>query len=359
MSSPHNSHRPGPGTFSSFDYPIRRRSPSPRRHAYDSYVPQGGGLYREDYANSYRPSKRRPQDYSRSPSPGHHDRSKAIDSRQWEQGSRRISSYYPDRRSPPASPRHKARRDTMAERMFESDTWTHTFTDRSGRYDPSDPMSDRHLDRRTHLTRDQPPHKPVARPDFVHHFAGDSYRPHPGGQGLRDLHSYPRTADTYRPHYDDEPRKPSYSTDSLSSTGHKSRRLDYEDDYRSSSIASTPPRQYARSPASPPRQYVQPIPSDGSMKDSTWRTPTLYGNAQLSLGLQPYTIPPPPYRRSTPDFLVHQHQLQPTSFMYQQTSHVLGEQSSYKVQPLHPQWSPQSIEPSTPKNQISIVFTVI
>ncbi|KAI6116333.1 hypothetical protein F5141DRAFT_660552 [Pisolithus sp. B1] len=345
MASPHNLHRPGPGTFPPFEYPIRRRSPSPRRHAYDTYVPHGGALYREDYANNYRPHKWRPQNYSRSPSPGLHDRSRAIDSRPWDQGTRRTSSYYPDRRSPPASPRLNVRRDTMAERMFESDTWVHQFTDRPGRYDPSDSTSDRHLDRRAHFTRDQPPHKPAARTDFAHHFTGDSYRPHPGAQGSRDLHSYPRTADTYRPHYDDEPRRQSYSTESATSMVHRGKRGDYEDDYRSSSIASTPPRQYARSPASPPRQSAQPLPSDGSVKSSTWRTPTSYANAQFSPEFQPYTNQPPPYRRQTPDFLVHQHQLSSTSFVYQQTSQALGEQPSYKVHPLHPQWSPQSIEP--------------
>lgn len=348
MSSPHSLHRPGPGPFSSFDYPVRRGSPSPRRHAYDSYVPHGGALFREDYANSYRPSTWRPRDYSRSPSPGHHDRSRAIDSRHWEQGPRRILSYYPDRRSPPASPRDKGRRDTMAERMFESDTWAHPLTDRPGRYDPSDSTSDRHLDRRPHFTRDQPLHKPAARTDFVHHFTGDSYRPHTGGPGLRDLHSFPRTADTYRPHYDDESRRQSYSTDSLSSAGHKGRRLDYEDDYRSSSIASTPPRQYARSPVSPPRHYPQPLPTDGNIKGSAWRTSASYGNAQFSPRLQPYSIPPLPYPRPTSEFLVHQRQLQPT-FVYQQTSQVLGEQPSYEIQTLHPQWSPQSIEPPPQK----------
>ncbi|KAI6029801.1 hypothetical protein BKA83DRAFT_4223302 [Pisolithus microcarpus] len=346
MASPHNLHRPGPGTFSSFEYPIRRRSPSPKRHAYDSYVPHGGALYREDYASNYRPNKWRPQNYSRSPSPGLHDRPRAIDSRPWEQGSRRTSSYYPDRRSPPASPRLNTRRDTMAERMFESDTWAHQFTDRSGRYDPSDSTSDRRLDRRAQFTRDQPPHKPAARTDFAHNFTGDSYRPHPGAQGSRDLHPYPRTADTYRPHYDDESWRQSYSTDSLSSTVHRGRRLDYEDDYRSSSIASTPPRQYARSPTSPPHQSTQPLARDGSAKSSTRRTPTSYGTVQLSPEFPPYTIPPLPYRRHTPDFLVHQqHQLPSTSFVYQQTSQVLGEQPSYKMQPLHHQWNPQYTEP--------------
>ncbi|KAL4079633.1 hypothetical protein J3A83DRAFT_1136710 [Scleroderma citrinum] len=344
MSSPHDFHRSASSVFSSYDYPGRRRSPSPRRPTYDSYVPHGGTLYRDDYPNCYRPNTWRPERYySRSPSPGRHDRTRVLDPRHWEQGTRRqSSSYYPDRRSTPGSPRDKPRRDTMAERMLEpSDTWKPPHADRSTRHEPSDPISDRFVDRRPYFARDPPPHRLPARTDYPPHFTGDCYRPHAGAQGPRETYSFPRTADTYRPNYDDELRRQSYSTDSIGSSSYRGRRPDYDDDHHSSSIASTPPRQYPR-PPTPHRQYTQPPPID----ESKGRTPTPPDSPPYSPRQptpKPYMTPPDSYHHPSPDTSEH------PPYLYQQKSHLPGEQSSYDAQLLYPQRSPTSGEPPRKK----------
>ncbi|KIL00320.1 hypothetical protein PAXRUDRAFT_270372 [Paxillus rubicundulus Ve08.2h10] len=123
VSLPHDFRRP-PTSFSSYDHPSRRRSPSPgpstRRHPYDSYKPRGVAAYRDDHLNNYRPNPYRPEQYyTRSPSPPRYDRSRPQEPRQWDHGSRWQSSSYHDRRSTPSPPQWETkRRDIMAERMI-------------------------------------------------------------------------------------------------------------------------------------------------------------------------------------------------------------------------------------------------
>lgn len=318
---------------------MRRRSPSPRRPTYDSYVPHTAPLYRDDYPNVYRPNRRY---YSRSPSPGRYERPRP-ESRHWEPGARRPSSYYPDRRSTPGSPRDNPRRDTMAERMFESsDFWKHPHGDRSARYEPyvdpskvrslsnsifssPDTPSDRYMDRRPYFSRDSPPHRFPPRTEFPPNFTGDCYRPLSSGQPSRETYSFPRTADTYRPNYDDDLRRHSYSTDSLASSSHRGRR-----DFDSSSIASTPPRQHLRSPT-PHRQYAQPPSVDGN-KRKTPDTPPPHSPHQSAFK-QCMTPPPDFYRHQSPIL----------------SSQLPEEQPLHNAHILYPQRSPTSGEPPRKK----------
>ncbi|KAG2134844.1 hypothetical protein DEU56DRAFT_808995 [Suillus clintonianus] len=261
-SPPHDIRRSLGGSFSSvYDSPYstaRRRSPSPgpssRRYApYDSYIPRGGPSYRsDDHANNYRPNTWRAERYnSRSPSPDRYDRSRPMEPRFWDSGSR-WQSTWPDRRSSPSPPplREKLRRDTMAERMFEpSESWKQSHVDRSSRYEVLEPPNPRFPDYRARPARDYSPEKSPTYPP-VH---GDTYRPYPGGQSYREPH-VPVRSDSYRPQYDD--RRSPHLGDKPNADAYYARRpsshYDHDDTRSSTSIASTPPRHAVNSPPPDP-----------------------------------------------------------------------------------------------------------
>ncbi|KAG9313419.1 hypothetical protein JVU11DRAFT_5738 [Chiua virens] len=263
-SLPHDPRRPPVAFTTSYDHFPRRRSPSPspftRRSTYDSYKPRSGPYY-DDHSNSYRPNVYRPERYySRSPSPPRYDRARQQESRQWDHTSR-----WPYKRpSPSPPPWDKNRRDTLAERMFEpQDVWRQSHNDRP-RYEPSDSTFDRYGDRRQQLSRDISPQRSTVRSDFVSHY--DSYRPSPTVHAVRDLGSYSRTADTYRPQYQDDPRSLAHTGDSVSYQRRPSYH-DRTDDRQESSISSTPPRlpssskSQNHSPASRPNEADEYRPS--------------------------------------------------------------------------------------------------
>ncbi|KIJ61642.1 hypothetical protein HYDPIDRAFT_159357 [Hydnomerulius pinastri MD-312] len=272
ISLPHDFGRPL-ASFSPYDHPPRRRSPSPgpsaRRQPYDSYKPRGGAPYRDDNLNSYRPNVYRPERfYSRSPSPPRYDRSRPQEARQWDNNTRWQSASYYDRRSTPSPPQWNKGRDTMAERMFEpSETWKQSHVDRPTRYELSENSPpDQYRDRRPPLSRDFSPQRPPARTDYpLHHPVENNYRPYPAPQAVRDLGGFSRTADTYRPQYQDDPWRPSYTADSTGpAVAHQQRRssyCDHGDERPGSSIASTPPpRPYVPPNLLPKTQYRSPSP---------------------------------------------------------------------------------------------------
>lgn len=252
------------GSFSSaYDSPYptaRRRSPSPgpssRRYApYDSYIPRGGPSYRsDDHPNIYRPNAWRPERYnSRSPSPDRYDRSRSMEPRFWDSGSRWQSSWQ-DRRTSPSPPplREKLRRDIMAERMFEpSDSWKQSHVDRSGRYEALEPPSPRFPDYRARPARDYSPQKSPTYPSIQ----GDTYRPYSSGQSYREPHVFVRS-DSYRPQYDDSTRVSPRSVDKLNTDAYfphqPSSHYDHDDTRSSTSIASTPPHHAVNSPPPDP-----------------------------------------------------------------------------------------------------------
>jgi hypothetical protein len=104
---------------------------------------------------------------------------------------------------------------------------------------------------------------------------------------VRDLGSFSRTADTYRPQYLDDSRPPSHTTDGIGCQRRSSYHED-EDEHPGSSIASTPPRLQAplgpslsksqyRSPSPPSRQFTQAemyrsTPRRYSIHDDGYRT---------------------------------------------------------------------------------------
>lgn len=122
-----------------------------------------------------------------------------------------------------------------------------------------DSTFDRYGDRRRQSSRDLSPQKPAIRSDFVPHY--DSYRPSSALHAVRDLGSFSRTADTYRPQYQDDAWTSSHTSDSVSYQ-RRPTCFDRAEERQGSSISSTPPRLSASLPqlqhrSPPPRPLAE------------------------------------------------------------------------------------------------------
>ncbi|KAF8438083.1 hypothetical protein L210DRAFT_3761656 [Boletus edulis BED1] len=265
-SLPHDFRRPS-AALSSYDHLSRRRSPSPgpftRRLTYDSYKPRNGPYY-DDHPNCYRPNVYRPQRYfSRSPSP------LVMTAQDHRNVSGPRSRWQHKRPSPSPPPWDKNRRDTLAERMLEpQEVWKQSHLPIR-----PDSIPDRYGDRRQQSSRDHSPQRPAVRSDFVPHY--DSYRPSVI-HAVRDYGSFSRTADTYRPQYQDDPWSSSHTGDSVSHQ-RKPSYHDRADERPGSSISSTPPRQHASLPESQPRSSPsRPLAEMESLSSSHFRGSSMF-----------------------------------------------------------------------------------